>query len=47
MAVHSTLKALYEGTAPAELRSNLASPELMARVTRRSDYDRWIEEFLS
>ena len=46
-AVHHTLKALYEGTAPAELRSSVASPELMARMTRRSDYDRWIEEFLS
>ena len=46
-AVHQTLKALYEGTAPAELQSSVASPELMARMTHRSDYDGWIEEFLS
>ena len=46
-AVHDTLKALREGIAPADLGPNLASAELMAQVTRRADYDRWAQEFLS
>ena len=46
-AVHETLKALREGVAPADLEPNLASAELMAQVTRRADYDRWTQEFLS
>ena len=46
-AVHETLKALREGVAPADVGPNLASPELMAQVTRRADYDRWTQEFLS
>ena len=45
-AVHDTLKALREGVAPADLDSTLASPELMAQATRRSDYSRWTEDFL-
>ena len=44
--VYDTLKALRDGTPPADLDSSLASVELMARVTRRADYDRWAEEFL-
>ena len=44
--VYDTLKALRDGTPPADLDSSLASAELMARVTRREDYDRWVEEFL-
>ena len=44
--VYDTLKALRDGTPPAELDSSLASAELMSRVTRRADYDRWAEEFL-
>lgn len=46
-AVHDTLKALREGVVPADLGPNLASAELMAQVTRRADYDRWTQEFLS
>ena len=46
-AVHEILKALREGVAPADLGPNLASAELMAQVTRRADYDRWTQEFLS
>ncbi len=46
-AVYDTLKALREGVAPADLGASLASPELMSRVTRRADYDRWTQEFLS
>ena len=45
-AVHSTLKALREGTAPADLE-RIASSELMGRVTRRDDHDRWREDFLT
>ena len=44
--VYDTLKALRDGTPPGDLESSLASAELMARVTRREDYDRWVEEFL-
>ena len=44
-AVYDTLKALRDGTAPAELK-NIASPELMRRVTRAADYQGWTKEFL-
>lgn len=44
-AVHATLKALRDGTKPDAL-PGLASGELMARVTRQSDYARWTKEFL-
>jgi len=44
-AVYETLKALREGTAPAKL-ANLPSGELMKRVTRDADYERWMTEFL-
>ena len=44
-AVHATLKALRDGTPPAEL-DGVASPELMHRVTRDGDYRRWIEDYL-
>ena len=46
-AVHDTLKALRDGTAPSELGPNLASREFMARVTRQEDYNRWSAEFLN
>ncbi len=46
-AVYETLKALREGVAPVDLGPNLASAELIAQVTRRADYDRWTQEFLS
>jgi len=44
-AVHDTLKALREGTAPAALQG-LPSNALMKQVTRQDDYDRWTKEFL-
>ncbi len=44
-AVRETLKALRDGTPPAEL-GNLASAELMKQVTRDEDYRRWTEDFL-
>jgi len=44
-AVYDTLKALRSGTSPGKLE-NLAANELMKKVTRDADYQRWIEEFL-
>ena len=44
-AVHDTLKALRDGTAPTDLKG-VAATELMRRVTRDGDYKRWSEEFL-
>ena len=44
-AVHDTLKALREGTAPSKLRG-VADAELMKRVTRDDDYTRWTKDFL-
>ncbi len=46
-AVYDTLKALREGTPPAELGPQLATAEQLDRFTRRADYDRWTKEFLS
>ena len=45
-AMHATLKALKDGVEPGDL-TGLASKELMARVTRQADYDRWTEDFLN
>lgn len=45
-AVHDTLKALREGTKPSDL-TGVASSDLMNQVTKRTDYDRWREDFLS
>jgi carboxyvinyl-carboxyphosphonate phosphorylmutase len=44
-ATHDTLKALREGTPPGEIKS-VASGELMKRVTRDANYERWMKEFL-
>ena len=44
-AVAETLKALRDGTPPAELEG-LASAELMKQVTRAEDYRRWMKDFL-
>lgn len=44
-AIHDTLKALRDGTAPKDL-TGLASAEMMERVTRGDDYARWTREFL-
>jgi len=43
--VYNTLKALRDGTKPADLRG-IASPELMQRVTRAAAYRRWTKDFL-
>jgi carboxyvinyl-carboxyphosphonate phosphorylmutase len=44
-AIHDTLKALRDGTKPADLKG-VAPAELMQRVTRAADYDGWIRDFL-
>ena len=44
-AIHDTLKSLREGTPPADLK-NLASNELMAKLTRSADYAGWTHDFL-
>jgi oxaloacetate decarboxylase len=44
-AVYDTLKALRSGTPPGEIE-NLASVDLMKKVTRDADYQRWIKDFL-
>ncbi|HEY4041815.1 MAG TPA: isocitrate lyase/PEP mutase family protein [Rhodopila sp.] len=44
-AIYDTMKALREGTKPSDL-SGIASSDLMARVTRGSDYKTWTERFL-
>jgi carboxyvinyl-carboxyphosphonate phosphorylmutase len=45
-AVYDTLKALRDGVAPGDLRDQLASPDLIAQVTRRADYDQEIADYL-
>jgi carboxyvinyl-carboxyphosphonate phosphorylmutase len=44
-AIYATLKALRDGTPPKDLQG-LASAELMHRVTRGDDYQRWSKDFL-
>lgn len=44
-AVHATLKALREGTAPKDLKG-VASPDLMKQVTRDADYAKSMKDFL-
>jgi oxaloacetate decarboxylase len=44
-AVHDTLKALRDGTAPSKLQG-VADAELMKRVTREGDYTTWTKDFL-
>lgn len=44
-AVYTTLKALREGTPPAKL-SGVAPPDLMKRVLRDADYERWTQSYL-
>lgn len=44
-ATYETLKALREGTPPADL-PNIASGELMKQVTRDADYRGWMKDFL-
>jgi oxaloacetate decarboxylase len=44
-AVYDTLKALRDGVAPRDLK-NIASQELMRRVTRADTYQQWTRDFL-
>ena len=44
-AIHDTLKALRDGTPPAEI-PGIAPEALMKQVTRDADYKGWIKEFL-
>ena len=44
-AVHDTLKALREGTKPADL-PGLPAPGLMATATRDESYKQWTRDFL-
>ncbi len=44
-AVHSTMKALREGTKPADLQG-LPSAELTSAVKRTEEYERWIDKYL-
>ncbi len=44
-AVHATLKALREGTAPADLQGVAPAP-MMKAVTREADYAAWTRDFL-
>jgi carboxyvinyl-carboxyphosphonate phosphorylmutase len=44
-AVYETLKALRDGVPPRELK-NIASSELMRRVTRADDYQQWTKDYL-
>lgn len=44
-ATYNTLKALREGTKPSEL-AGIADNELVNRLSRSADYDRWIQDFL-
>jgi oxaloacetate decarboxylase len=45
-AVHETLKALRDGTPPADIKT-VASADLMKQVTRQADYVKWSKEFLN
>ena len=44
-AIHATLKALREGTPPADLKG-IAPAALMKAVTREADYAAWTRDFL-
>ena len=45
-AMHDTLKALRDGTPPAQL-DGIADADLMKRLSRGDNYQTWQEEFLS
>jgi carboxyvinyl-carboxyphosphonate phosphorylmutase len=45
-AMHDTLKALREGTAPAQLQG-VASVDLIKQLTRDQSYQAWQEDFLT
>ena len=46
-ATHDTLKALRDGVQPSDLNDKIASPDLMAQVTRLDAHDNWVQDFLS
>ncbi len=46
-AVYDTLKALRDGAAPDDLGGQLASPELVGQLTRRSEFNQRIQEYLN
>lgn len=45
LAAYDTLKALRDGTPPAELQ-NIAPADLMKRLTNDEDYRSWMKDFL-
>lgn len=45
-AMYDAFKALRDGKSPTEIRDSLASPELLAQVTRQSNYENWIKDYL-
>lgn len=44
-AIHETLQAIYEGTPPKQLK-NIASSDLMGRVSRTKSFSQWAADFL-
>ncbi len=44
-AAYETLKALRDGTPPAQIKT-IASPDLMKQVTRQADYAKWSQDLL-
>ena len=45
--MYDTLKALRDGVAPRDLRGSVATSEFMGQVTRKPDYDHWIQEYMN
>lgn len=45
--IYDTLKALRDGVAPRDLRGSVATSEFMGQVTRKPDYDHWIQEYMN
>ena len=46
-AVHDALRGLRDGKTQSELRPSVASPELLADVTRQAQYTGWIDAYLN
>lgn len=45
--MYDTLKALRDGVVPRDLRGSVATSEFMGQVTRKPDYDHWIQEYMN
>jgi oxaloacetate decarboxylase len=45
--MYDTLKALRDGVAPRDLRGSVATSEFMGQVTRKPNYDHWIQEYMN